>query len=81
MIGFSYQLLSVRLHVVGVWICVLEGVSALGEELGGVKQVLPVYPGARPAHHLLCDAVFDGIASDGDAFSLLLIKYERHKCQ
>ena len=56
---FPYQLLSVRLHVVGVWICVLKGVSALCQQLGGVKQVLPVYPGARPAHHFLCDAVFD----------------------
>ena len=59
MTDFPYQLLSVRLHVVGVWICVLKGVSALCQEFGGVKQVLPVYPGARPAHHFLCDAVFD----------------------
>ena len=52
--GSAYQFFPrARLYVVSIWICVLQSVSALGQELGSVEEILPVNPGPTTWHHLV----------------------------
>ena len=48
-----YQLLpGTKLHVISKWICVLKSISAFGQQLGRIEQILPVNPGTISWHHL-----------------------------
>ena len=50
----SYQFFPrAGFYVISIRICILQGVSALGQQLGRIKQILPVNPCATPRHHFI----------------------------
>lgn len=47
-----------RVHKISERISILQSVPALGEEVSGFEEILPVDPGAQSGHDLLIDSEF-----------------------